>query len=277
VVLPLDRVRRFEREAGESVQSLIALSLRVAGNPEGYAVYRDGRILATLSRNPRAGWATQTYGVDAEAPAAAERVVGFFNAHGVPARVRIVPGALTPALADVLGHLGLRHVGFHTMLWAPLPLAVETPAAVDIRVVSSLAEMDAHIDIQLSVYGVPPEVIDRLRPLRRAWFGSSGRRHYLAYVDGHPAAQACLSWRDDVAYLESAGTLSAYRNRGLQRALIRRRILDAAALGCRFIIGGADFESQSRTNQLACGLSVAYLAAQWVQRSASAPGPSAST
>jgi hypothetical protein len=89
------------------------------------------------------------------------------------------------------------------MLWAPLPLAVETPAAVDIRVVSSLAEMDAHIDIQLSVYGVPPEVIDRLRPLRRAWFGSSGRRHYLAYVDGHPAAQACLSWRDDVAYLEA--------------------------------------------------------------------------
>jgi Acetyltransferase (GNAT) domain len=277
MVLALDRVRWFEQEVGESVQSLISLSLRVAGNPEGYALYRDGRILATLSRNPRAGWATQTYGVDAEAPAAAERVVGFFNAHGVAARVRIVPGALTPALADVLSRLGLRHVGFHTMLWAALPVAVEPPTAADIRVVSSLAEMDAHIDIQLSVYGVPHEVIDRLRPLRRAWFGSSGRRHYLAYVDGQPAAQACLFWRDDVAYLESAGTLSGYRNRGLQQALIRRRILDAAALGCRVIIGGADFESQSRTNQLACGLSVAYLAAQWVQRSESMPGAAASS
>jgi hypothetical protein len=35
VVLPLDRVRRFEQEAGESVQSLISLSLGVAGNPDG--------------------------------------------------------------------------------------------------------------------------------------------------------------------------------------------------------------------------------------------------
>jgi hypothetical protein len=35
--------------------------------------------------------------------------------------------------------------------------------------------------------------------------------------------------------------------------------------------GGADFESQSRTNQLACGLSVAYLAALWVQRQESVP------
>jgi hypothetical protein len=189
----------------------------------------------------------------------------------VAARVRIVPGALTPALADVLGRLGLRHVGFHTMLWGPLPLAVEPPTGVDMRVVSGLAEMDAHIDIQLSVYGVPLDVIDRLRPLRRTWFGSSGRRHYLIYVDGRPAAQACLSWRNDIAYLEAAGTLNAYRNRGLQQALVRRRILDAAALGCRVIIGGADFESQSRTNQLACGLSVAYLAALWVQRQESVP------
>jgi hypothetical protein len=216
VVLTLDRVRRFELQAGESVQSLITLSLRSGGNPDGYGLYRDGAVLATLCRT--------------------------------------------------LGGLGLRHVGFHTMLWSPLPLAVESPTDVDIRVVSSPAEVDAHIDIQLSVYGVPPAIIDRLRPLRRTWFGSSGRRHYLAYVDGQPAAQACLSWRDDVAYLESAGTLYAYRNRGLQRALIRRRVLDAAALGCRTLIGGADFESQSRTNQLACGLSVAYLAAQWVQR-----------
>jgi hypothetical protein len=273
VILTLDRVRRFEQEAGESVQSLISLSLGVAGNPEGYARYRERQILATLSRNPRAVWATQTYGVDAQAPDTLARVVDFFNAHGVPARVRIVPGALTPELADVLGRLGLRHVGFHTMLWGPLPLAVEPPTGVDIRVVSSPAEMDAHIDIQLSVYGVPPDVIDRLRPLRRTWFGSSGRRHYLIYVDGRPAAQACLSWRDDIAYLESAGTLNAYRNRGLQQALIRRRILDAAALGCRVIIGGADFESQSRTNQLACGLSVAYLAALWVQCRESVPAP----
>ena len=84
--------------------------------------------------------------------------------------------------------------------------------------------------------------------------------------DGHPAARAILHWREEIAYLESAGTLTAYRGRGLQRALIRRRIADATKLGCRVMIGGADFENESRTNQMACGLTVAYLAAVWTQR-----------
>jgi hypothetical protein len=35
------------------------------------------------------------------------------------------------------------------------------------------------------------------------------RRLNLAYVDGRPAAQASLHWRDHMAYLESAGTLPA--------------------------------------------------------------------
>jgi ribosomal protein S18 acetylase RimI-like enzyme len=265
VVLALDQVGRFERVVGESVHSLIRASLAIAGNPEGYALYRDGAILASLSRNPRAAWATQTYGVNAQPADALRRLVAFFTGHGVPARVRIVPGALTADVADILSGQGLRQVGFHTILWSPLPLAVEPVAGVDIRPVTTVGEMDAHIDVQLGAYGVPADVVDRLRPLRRTWLRAGQRRLYLAYVDGRPAAQAMLGWHDGIAYLESAGTLPAYRRRGLQRALIRRRIADAIELGCRTIIGGADFESESRTNQLACGLSVAYLAAQWVQ------------
>jgi hypothetical protein len=67
-------------------------------------------------------------------------------------------------------------------------------------------------------------------------------------------------------YLESAGTLAAYRHRGLQRALIGRRVADATKLGGRFISGGADFENRSRTNQMAGGLAVACTAALWIQR-----------
>jgi hypothetical protein len=265
VTLTLEQVGRFEQHLAAAVASLLTLSLRVPGNPEGYALFRDGPVLATLSTNPRAGWAIQTYGIERR-PQVVPRVVDFFNAHGIPARMRVVPGGLTASLADALHERGLRHVGFHTILWSPLPVDVAPPAGVDVRLVAGLSEMDAHIDIQLGAYEVPAETIDRLRPLRRAWLDSSDRRLYLAYVDGHPAAQAILHWRGDLAYLESAGTLPAYRRRGLQQALIRRRMLDAIELGCRAIIGGADFENPSRTNQLACGLSVAYLAALWTQR-----------
>jgi len=248
-------------------------SLTVPGNAEGYALYRDGPIRAVLSTNPRAGWATQAFGATGQPPDALRRLVEFFNARRAPARLRIVPDGFTEAHADALSALGLRQVAFHTILWAALPLPLAVPGAadspsnsVDIREVSTTAEQDAHIDILLGVYGVPAEIIDRLRPLRRAWFGSPGRRFYLAWVDGQPAAGAALYWRDELAYLESAGTLPAHRRRGLQRALVQRRIVDATALGCRIIIGGAEFENESRTNQMACGLSVAYTAAVWRQR-----------
>jgi hypothetical protein len=48
---------------------------------------------------------------------------------------------------------------------------------------------------------------------------------------------------------------------------VRRRIADVTALGCRVIFGAAEFASQSLANQIACGLSVAYVAARWSQRS----------
>jgi ribosomal protein S18 acetylase RimI-like enzyme len=90
-------------------------------------------------------------------------------------------------------------------------------------------------------------------------------KFYLAYSGETPVAQAILDCRNDTAYLASASTLPEWRRRGFQSALIRRRLADARALGCRVVFGGADFESSSRTNQMACGLQVAYTAAWWCQ------------
>jgi hypothetical protein len=76
-----------------------------------------------------------------------------------------------------------------------------------------------------------------------------------------------LYWSGEIGYLESAGTLPEFRRRGLQLALIHRRIADATELGCRMVFGAADFASPSLANQMACGLSLAYVAARWSQRS----------
>jgi hypothetical protein len=264
--LTAELIGRFEQHIGEGVESLLTRSLAVPGNLEGYALYRDGPIRASLSTNPHARWATQTYGLTGCSADAVTRLVDFFEAHRVPACARIVPPGFTAEQADALSARGLRQTAFHATAWAPLPLPAVPAPDVDIREVATEAEMDTHIDFQLAAWDAPPPVIDYLRPLRRTWLGLEGRRFYLAYVDGTPAAQAILSWRDDIGYLEHAGTLPQFRRRGLQLALVRRRIADATALGCRVIFGGADFGSQSLANQIACGLSVAYLAARWTQR-----------
>jgi hypothetical protein len=76
-------VPRFEQHLAEAVGSLLTLSQRVPGNPEGYALFRAGPVRATLS------------------PAdLLQRFVELFNSHGVPARMRIAPVAFTHDQAD---------------------------------------------------------------------------------------------------------------------------------------------------------------------------------
>jgi len=89
MALTCELVRRFELHQADAVQSLLTHSLKVPGNPDGYALYHDGPIRAVLSTNPRASWATQAYGATGQPPDALARVVVFFNAQGVPERISI--------------------------------------------------------------------------------------------------------------------------------------------------------------------------------------------
>lgn len=66
--------------------------------------------------------------------------------------------------------------------------------------------------------------------------GREGWRCYVAVLDG--ASQACgaMFMHEGIAALGVAATLKRARGRGCQTALLRRRILDAAAAGCHTIV-----------------------------------------
>jgi len=264
--LTRELVRQFEDHLAGHSESLMRASLTAPGNSQGYAFYRDGTIRAHCSTNPYAAWATCAYHLNQQTAEKVRAAIAFFREHHVPAKVRIVPDGFNPAQADVLTELGLRHIGFHTILWSPLPACGETDQRIDIREATSPEQIDAHIRIQVSAHGVPENMIDSFLPLRRPWWNLPQLKFYLAYVDGVPAAQAILDCNGEIAYLAAAGTLPAYRRRGLQTALVRRRLLDAQNRGCKVVFGASDFENNSRTNQMAAGLQVAYTAAWWIER-----------
>jgi ribosomal protein S18 acetylase RimI-like enzyme len=266
--LTRELARCFEDHLADHFEDLMRASLAEPGNIEGYAFYRDGAIRVTSSTNPHAAWATCAYHLNQQPSEAVRRAIGFFREQGIPAKARIIPDGFSPAQADVLTELGLRQIGFHAILWAPLDGESPSCDAVDIREATSPEEIDAHIDIQLAAYHVPQEAIEKLKPLRRHWRKIPHLKFYLAYEGEAPVAQAILDCRGEIAYLASAGTLPDRRQRGYQTALIRRRLADAQAMGARVVFGGADFESTSRTNQMACGLQVAYTAAWWCEAGA---------
>lgn len=83
-------------------------------------------------------------------------------------------------------------------------------------------------------------------------------RRYLASVDGAPAGGASLCIVDDIALLSGASTLPAFRRRGVQTALLRRRLADAAAEGCALAVVTTAPGSMSQQNVVRQGFALLY-------------------
>ncbi|MGV1047518.1 MAG: GNAT family N-acetyltransferase [Solirubrobacterales bacterium] len=98
--------------------------------------------------------------------------------------------------------------------------------------------------------------------------GRDGWRCYAARVDGEIAACGAMVIDGAVAELGIGATLESARRRGCQLALLRRRIVDAAAAGCRtlFVETGERAEDRpagSYRNILRAGFEEAYLCPNW--------------
>ncbi len=103
--------------------------------------------------------------------------------------------------------------------------------------------------------------------------GRSGWRCYVARVDDTTQACAAMFVHEGMAEFGIAATLEQARGHGCQLALLRRRILDAAAAGCHtlFVETGErtpDRPSASYRNILRAGFEEAYLRPNWQRRSA---------
>jgi hypothetical protein len=103
------------------------------------------------------------------------------------------------------------------------------------------------------------------RPPVARWAGQPGWRLYLAELDGVSAAAALLVTAGAIGCLAGASTLPELRGRGCQTALIRRRISDAAAAGCREVCT-LTANPVSRRNLERCGLGLAYTKTAWRKR-----------
>ncbi|WP_077247974.1 hypothetical protein [Bacillus sp. FJAT-27986] len=69
------------------------------------------------------------------------------------------------------------------------------------------------------------------------------------------------------AYLAAAGTIPQYRNKGVQGALIQRRIIEAKRNNCKVIVGQASFGGISQNNMGRAGLKIAYTKSVWTHQS----------
>ncbi|MCA9736617.1 MAG: GNAT family N-acetyltransferase [Gemmatimonadetes bacterium] len=211
--------------------------------------------------------------LEPEPLAAVER---FYAERGCSVQVELATLA-HPGIAPMLTGRGYHLVGFENVLGLDpredLP-ADRTPSGVPIQVVES-GEEDFRVWLDTLVAGFltpdgagVPAHEEFARATLEEILGDLARApgfvRYLAWVDGRPAGAASMRAVDGVAQLTGAATVPALRRRGVQAALLTRRLTDARRVDCDVATVTTQPGSTSHKNARRNGFELLYVRARLV-------------
>lgn len=200
----------------------------------GIEVHRRGSAVVLVGHRTEFPAFNRTLGFGLDRPLDGAQLDGIIEIYRA-ARVRLFLVQWAPAAAPADAHALFLSRGFRAgsrmaklcrrTTDAPLP---DSPFDV---VPVSEADAACFARLLVDAHGNDPE----LEPAFRSTVGRPGWTHYVALDGGRPVAGAALHARRDVAWCGMAATLERDRGRGAHRALLARRIRDAARAGCSWI------------------------------------------
>jgi len=109
---------------------------------------------------------------------------------------------------------------------------------------------------------------DELERVVREAMGAAavpGLTRYIAHLEGEAAGEAALHVEDGLALLAGSGTVPGFRGRGVQKALVARRLADAAAAGCDLAVVVTAPGTRSQANVMRRGFELLYTRAIMVR------------
>jgi GNAT superfamily N-acetyltransferase len=254
--------RTVECEIAYTVARLRVLE-RLEGNPVGITIRPlEGGAVALMARHLPVPNFNSVVGLRAGQAHAIEALAGWYRAEDVKVRFEAVPGYYDWTLGRELARLGYYQSGFHTSLVCEPRHAVPAASAgIAIECIADVSTLEEFLGTHAAGWQIPD--VQGFKANVRGWLGQPGWSLYLARLDGRPAATAILYVAEKVGYCADAATHPAFRGRGLQTALLHRRIADASAVGVDFICSGAEFLSQSHRNMERAGMRVLFVRGLW--------------
>jgi ribosomal protein S18 acetylase RimI-like enzyme len=212
-------------------------------------------------------------------PSAAEwdTVERAFAAKGCPVRVELSTLSDSGVSAD-LTRRSYVLAEFENVLGFDLARA-EVPGAATVEGLSigrDEGELTSWMDVVVAGFALPDGSApstesfenDTLKRVFRDFATSAGFTRYLARVHGTDAGGAGLRVAEGVAQFCVASTLPAFRRRGVQTALLRRRLLDAQEAGCDVAIVTTQPGSKSNHNAQRQGFELLYPRAVLIKETA---------
>jgi hypothetical protein len=191
-----------------------------------------------------------------------DRLEEFYRSRKEPVRIETCPLA-DSSLIELFGIRGYRVTEFTNVMARTLnDGAFEGPLTRISKGVAIDKVAKEHLDIwTLTVsqgfsekFPVTQEMLD----VMRVFAGGPNVECYLARMEGAVAGGATMAIREGVAGLFGASTLPAFRNRGVQTALLRARLARALEANCDLAVCLAQPASASQRNVMRYGFSVLY-------------------
>jgi ribosomal protein S18 acetylase RimI-like enzyme len=234
---------------------------RIPGNPIGIA-YRwfDEAAVALMARLPPF---CRVVGLRTGHTHHIEPLARWYAEHDIKPTFEMVPGQDDASLGRELARLGFYQSGFHASLIGEPAAAECADGEVAIERVVTANAMNDYLDAYVAGWGFPAKDHAQFKINVRPWLEQAGWSLYLARVNGRPAAAATLYVHDRVGYLADSATDPSFRRRGLQLALLRRRMHDAGVYGADLVFSGAQPFSSSHRNLERAGMRLQFVRAKW--------------
>jgi ribosomal protein S18 acetylase RimI-like enzyme len=233
----------------------------IPGNPIGIA-YRwfDERAVALMARLPLF---CRVVGLRPGHEHHIEPLARWYAERGIRPTFELVPGQYDENLGRELTRLGFYQSGFHSSLIGKPGDDGYTHDERAIEQVTTAEVLEEYLEAYVAGWGIPGKHRAQFKANVRPWLEQAGWSLYLARVNGRPAAAATLYVHDGVGYLADSATDPSFRRRGLQVALLRRRIRDAGFAGADLVFSGAEPLSSSHRNMERVGMRLQFTRAKW--------------
>lgn len=223
-------------------------------------------------------WATQAVGMGLAGPVPPEevdRLVAFYADRGVAAPVELCP-YVHPSLVDALDGAGFTLRGMETVLARSLA-TLDLPEVLDVAVcVVDQADAEAiadQVDLCMRGFFAPADPPTVFASLGRKVAAQPGTCSVVATVEGEPAGAAAVEVRGEIAALFSASVLPRFRRRGVHRALLAARLVEAARGGAVEAVVHGEPGGATERGALRLGFVPVYTRVQLIRRGAGLAEP----
>jgi ribosomal protein S18 acetylase RimI-like enzyme len=189
-----------------------------------------------------------------------DRIEQFYREHNAPSQVDLCP-LHDPEVFEMFKKRGYAIAELNNVLCRRLDPRETFPAAPDhCTIRPSLPEEATSTGAIVESAFFPDGAPEAFRGLIAPLYQMEGALAFVAEIEGKPVAcgTGLVIPQHKVYALCGAGTLVAYRRRGLQTALLRARMAAAVCAGCEYAVVVTQGGSQSQRNVERMGFRVAY-------------------